>query len=203
MITFDGLEIPVHRLHQESMSSIGQEFVGGLTLLFNGGGEPRTERFETLYPTKDVHTEPAYYEQVKKYFTGKGANLLGRLRVVVLEINQTNTPCSRATCRPKLLGFVKHEKLEDLGLAIRRPPLLLVRLSAYQVYESSPPHFHLVTEQYQALHLHNAPVNIGEQSGIIHRSPDCYRPKSSSYSSSSAAAASSSSAAAAQERKPK
>ena len=109
-------------------------------------------------------TEPQYFEWVKKEINPRirkyGSN---NIVAIILEVNQTNTPCSGKQCRPAIL---------DEWLVAFQPLLCRARMSAYKMYENQPPKVGLTSFEAEKLKKQQkGPPTIAE-SAVVHRIPE-------------------------------
>jgi hypothetical protein len=75
----------------------GNKFYGSFTLISNNGAVLHGDEVVELAPTNIFHTEPQYFAWLDEQFERPEIMLLLlNTKAIVLEINQTNTPCSKA-----------------------------------------------------------------------------------------------------------
>jgi len=162
-----GIErIPPHPLHSYNVAALGgNHFYGSYTLVReNGTYQHHGAVFET-HPTETEHTEPQYMQWFKnEMLAALYHNQLQGVAVVILEINQTNTPCSLETCRKSILNWVSGNEFPSGHF--------MARMSAYQMYESQYPKVQISTIDIGKFHRRGTtPVTI-DGPMIVHRVPE-------------------------------
>lgn len=129
------VDIPAHEVHSKSVNGLhGNNFYGSFTIVSKKGEIYNHGKSINASPTLAQHTEPQYFEWLDEQLDDVPLGKIAGAQAFVIEINQTNTPCSKATCRKKILSCVKDGKVVD-----RDFPMVIARMSAYQIYETQYP----------------------------------------------------------------
>jgi hypothetical protein len=162
-----GIEgIPRHPLHDRNVAALGgNHFYGSYTLVRENGTHQHHNVVFEAHPTMTEHTEPQYMQWFKNemLFALYHQQLAG-VAVVILEINQTNTPCSMETCRKSILNWVSGNEFPSGHF--------MARMSAYQMYESQYPKVQISTIDIGKFHRRDTtPVTI-EGPMVVHRVPE-------------------------------
>lgn len=126
--------VDVHPIHAKDTSSIGgNHFYGSFSLILADGTCKHHDKYKYANPTKTDHTEPQFFAWLAQELAGVG-NALATAKAIIIEINQTNTPCSGQACRKAILACVAANNV--CGHAF---PIVIARMSAFQIYETQPP----------------------------------------------------------------
>jgi uncharacterized protein DUF4157 len=168
-LTLWGLDItvPVHPLHEIDASSLKQIFYGGYTLV-DGNGECEFRQAKSpWYPTQTQHTEPQYFQWLKQSLAQETELNEGQHSIVaiIMEINQTNTPCSGKNCRPMILDYVGNH---SYGKEDQVP--FFARMSAYTLYYQTGKIGIGPTEAKTVVKTHTRDITLSKPSAI-HRIP--------------------------------
>lgn len=159
------IKVTPHPVHNKDAGIIGQVFYGSFTLVTTDGEVYPSEEIKTWNPTKTDHTEPQYYNWVgPEIVTARNALIQKgkQIAAVIYEVNQTNTPCSHASCRPAIL---------TTWLAAHGGTLTIARMSAFQMYESEPPKVQLTSVGYDTLKKKGTTVPQIAQNAVVHVIP--------------------------------
>lgn len=131
-IMVGGIHVPPHELHGKSVASLGgNTFYGGFSIV-SSSHKLYTSGIFKANPTKTQHTEPQYFEWLVNELDDVPLSFRNP-NAFILEMNQTNTPCSGKSCRPFINKVVEQSNL--CGNA----KITVARMSAYQIYESQYP----------------------------------------------------------------
>lgn len=162
-------------LHSESVSQIGGNlFLGGYTLVRNDGTTSFAGGFKAN-PREEKHTEPQYFDWLDGELHDED---LSGVEALILEINQTNTPCSQAACRREILDRIKQSNCPIANCKKKKhPPYWVVaRMSAYQKYETQPPPVGLTYAQADEIRNGDEAVTL-DGPGAVHRVPEAHTEK--------------------------
>jgi hypothetical protein len=154
------VNVPPHTLHQINTASERQVFHGGYTIVTNDKKVIHGPK-QKWNPTEDEHTEPQYFAWLKGKLEDDKA--LRNAKMLILEVNQTNTPCSGKNCRPKVLTE---------WLKVGGNVTTVARMSAYQVYESSPPKVQLTGDKAKLHAKEGTKKQTVSTSLVIHKIPE-------------------------------
>ena len=158
------LNIAPHPIHNEHVAADRQIFYGSFTLV-TADGQIHPGPSNHWTPTQQNHTEPQYYQWIGPQIAQARAALAQQVSAVIYEVNQTNTPCSQAGCRPAILAT---------WLAAYPGVLTIARMSAYQLYESQYPAFLKSSMEFkQALRTGTTPPFV-QQNAVVHNIPEKY-----------------------------
>ena len=128
-----GIAVTPHDIHGSSVSGInGNLFYGSFSIVSKNGKLYQSKSYLRANPTAEKHTEPQYLEWLGKALEDIPLEFM-HPNAFILEINQTNTPCGRKTCRKEIINAVKGGKL------FGNCKITVARMAAFQIYESSPP----------------------------------------------------------------
>lgn len=129
------VNVAPHSLHDLSVSALGgNKFYGSFTIVGKDGEVYRHEAKIDTSPTKQQHTEPQYFTWLDEQLDDIPLGKIAGAAAFIMEINQTNTPCSGAGCRPAILQAVANGKVAGFTF-----PIVVARMSAYQIYEHQYP----------------------------------------------------------------
>ena len=123
--------VPPHLVHSDSnrqyVATNDQIFLGSYTIVNNDGST-------TAGPIKkftpgDLHTEPQYFRWLDGQLATEN---LSNATAIIMEINQTNTPCSLDSCRFEIMSRLQGSAANDGG------PFWIARMGAHQMYSQAP-----------------------------------------------------------------
>lgn len=157
--------VAVHPLHNNRGFGVGGNlFYGGLTALTDKGNVVHSETKE-FTPKKGQHTEKQYFNSINRIQKKLEKKILASEKIdhLVMEMNQKNTPCSKATCRPKILSTVKGSKSTT--------PQIHARLSAENVYETQPPKFNITNMQGKKMKKAGTKPVVLKDPSVVHMVP--------------------------------
>lgn len=159
-----------HPIHSLDVSALGgNQFYGSFSIVLTDGTTYHRPNHILANPTKTDHTEPQYFDWLQNEIHGGGVTL-GLLRnpavAFIIEINQTNTPCSKATCRKAILNCVKDRTVAGVPFG-----MVVARMSAYQIYESQYPKI-CPTSIEIATGKKSTAVPVVMESQCLHRFPE-------------------------------
>ncbi len=168
--------IKPHAIHGYDVAALGgNRFYGSFTILRDDGVTYHHDKYILANPTHSQHTEPQYFEWLEvelaaiilmSRFNPTAASFLQKARAFVIEMNQTNTPCSGKACRPVILEAVKSKKA-----AGGTWPTVVARMSAYQIYEHQYPK--VMPTSFEIAHARkNAMASFALESMCVHRFPE-------------------------------
>jgi len=163
--TLDGTQVPVHPVHAKHVAQLGSNrFYGSFTLVSNNGQALHGDKVIEAYPTKDNHTEPQYFTWLGQQFNRPEVLLLLlNTKAIVLEVNQTNTPCSGQQCRPRILNTVNALRYGNA--------YFIARLSAYQVYQHQYPK--VILSSFDAQAIRQQPESVALTGpAVVHKVTD-------------------------------
>ncbi len=169
-------DVKAHPVHGLPVASLGgNTFYGSFSVLRADGQSYHHNRYLTANPTKTHHTEPQYFEWLETEIAAitlvsmsdpEAASFLAKPRAFIMEINQTNTPCSGKACRPTILAAVANSKIGRHDW-----PIVVARMSANQIYESQPPK--VFPTSFEIAHARkNAMASFALKSMCVHRFPE-------------------------------
>jgi len=174
-LAYDGVQIPPHPIHDKLVASVGgNTFFGSFTIVFGNNVCKSYENYIEASPTKTDHTEPQYFKwldvHLKQFSLFHAASkefgdTAIAIKAIVIEMAQTNTPCSKATCRKEILERVKTGLWGDV--------VYLARLSAYQMYETQPPKVGITYDAGKKL-LRSGDSAILSSPAVVHKVPDLH-----------------------------
>lgn len=128
-----GIAVTSHAIHDLSVSGInGNLFYGSFSIVSKDAKLYKSQTYLKANPTSDKHTEPQYFEWLEKALEDVPLEYMNP-NAFIIEINQTNTPCSKQTCRKAIINAVSGGKL------FGNCKITVARMAAYQIYESSYP----------------------------------------------------------------
>lgn len=153
----------VHDAHVAALS--GNDFYGSFTLMSKKWNSRGTEHFHAQ-PTLAQHTEPQYFEWLAKTLSQQKNSDLAASFALVLEIAQTNTPCSSDTCRKAILAACSTNTVGD-----HRFPIVIARMSSHAIYYAQYPRVCPTLDEIKIGKKNMQDMWNFERSGCIHRFP--------------------------------
>jgi hypothetical protein len=128
-----GINVPTHEIHGLSVSIMGgNQFYGSFSIVSKEGKLYQHPKYLDATPTLAQHTEPQYFTWLIEELDDVPLSFM-HPSAFILEINQTNTPCSKQSCRKAIINAVKNGNL--FGAA----KITVARMAAYQIYETQYP----------------------------------------------------------------
>jgi hypothetical protein len=159
------IAIPAHEIHGYNVAGLsGNDFYGSYTLVGANGQWKHSSNIFHANPTKEQHTEPQFFEWLEQKLST--TLFTTKIYAFIIEINQTNTPCSGKHCRPLILTAIAEGKAGGVSF-----PVVIARMAAYQIYETQPPKVQLTS--FAAKDLRKTPGTLTVvNSCAIHRVPE-------------------------------
>lgn len=161
------VEVGPHPVHSKSVNGMNQIFYGGYTIVYFHGGGAYSETRGPWHPTKTEHTEPQFFAWLKEATDNEQILKEAHTDVVcvIIEINQTYTPCSKSTCRKEILSWVKSKKWGDA--------YCVARMSAYDLYSHQYPTVQITSMDVKKIKGGNSVVTLSGPAAV-HKVPDNY-----------------------------
>lgn len=155
-----------HDIHKMQVAAVnGNTFYGSFTLMSKKWNMRGTNPFKAT-PTIAQHTEPQYFEWLAKTLDDLKSSDLNAAFALILEIAQTNTPCSKATCRKAILAACSSNQVGKYSF-----PIVIGRMSSHAIYETQYPKVCPTSEEIRIGKANMQDMWDFHRSGCIHRFP--------------------------------
>lgn len=161
------VEVGPHPVHSKPVNGMNQVFYGGYTIVHFHGGGACSEVRGPWFPTKTEHTEPQFFAWLKEATDNEPILKEAHTDVVcvIIEINQTYTPCSKGTCRKEILSWVRSKKW---GSAY-----CVARMSAFDLYSHQYPTVQITSMDAKKIRSGSAVVTLSGPAAV-HKVPENY-----------------------------
>jgi len=153
-----------HSLHDRHVQGFEQFFYGGYTIVPREGSPRYSVTGGPWKPNNSEHTEPQFFAWLNQEIDDDQITAENVI-CVIIEINQTYTPCSRSTCRNEILSWVK---TKNWGGAF-----CIARMSAYDLYNSSYPAVHITSMDAQRVRKADVILKLNGPAAV-HQVPTKY-----------------------------
>jgi hypothetical protein len=161
------VEVAPHPVHNKSVNGMKQVFYGGYTIVHYHAGAVYSEIGGPWYPSTTEHTEPQFFAWLQAAIDKEKILEEAHTDVVcvIIEINQTYTPCSKSTCRKEILSWVNNKKWGDA--------YCVARMSAYDLYSHQYPTVQITSMDVKRIKGGNSVVTLSGPAAV-HKIPDNY-----------------------------
>jgi hypothetical protein len=161
------VEVAPHPVHSKPVNGFNQLFYGGYTIVYFHGGGAYSKIQGPWHPSTAEHTEPQFFAWLKSAIDEEKILKEEHTDVVcvIIEINQTYTPCSKSSCRKEILSWVSGKKWGDA--------YCVARMSAYDLYSHQYPKVQFTSFDAKKIRQAKSVVTLSGPAAV-HRIPENY-----------------------------